>query len=134
MFVSIPPELGNLRKFGCLCEYDYNRIHTLVLTRKIVLKHDPFIDEKMPVKMYALLFIDRSEPENSYAMALYSTKELAVKNTIKKAGYFVTSNGDLLQFGLKQNEWKNYQALYDHVYEKMCLNDDGDIYRISPCI
>lgn len=84
--------------------------------------------------MYALLFIDQEQPENSYVMALYSTKELAVKNTIKKAGYFAMSNGDLLQFGFRQNEWENYQALYDHVYEKMCLDDDGVIYKISCCI
>lgn len=82
-------------------------------------------------QIYTLLYIDRKYPENTDILGVYTTRNDAITNLIKKAGYLIDKNNQLTQFGLIQTSHATFESLYKYIdQEMMLLDDENDIYRL----
>ena len=79
--------------------------------------------------LYSLLYINTDEAEYAEILGIYSTKEQAVMQLLKRANYR-ERDGKLTQYMEYTDEYESFGVLKQKVMDDMELVD-VDIYRIS---
>lgn len=84
------------------------------------------------VLVYAILYINTDEPENSEVLGIYTDYDYCVDKLLERANYR-NKNGMLTQYLRPTEEYENFKVLREKVYEEGELFDE-DIYRIEEII